>query len=63
MPDEEPLPGGFVTDVVRVGGTVRRTPGPNADRVAALLRHLERVGADLAPRHLGFDEHGREVLS
>ncbi|MGN9775630.1 phosphotransferase [Micromonospora sp. H33] len=63
MPGEEPLPGGFVTDVVRVGDTVRRTPGANADRVAALLRHLERVGADLAPRHLGFDERGREVLS
>lgn len=60
---EERLPGGFIAEVVRVGDTVRRTPPENADFVAALLRHLERVGADLAPRHLGTDEHGRQVLS
>ncbi len=29
----------------------------------ALLRHLEKVGFVGAPRALGFDEHGREVLS
>jgi hypothetical protein len=31
--------------------------------VHALLRHLEAVGFDGAPRALGFDDHGREVLS
>jgi len=31
--------------------------------VHALLRHLERVGFDGAPRVLGTDERGREVLS
>ncbi|MGN9808695.1 phosphotransferase [Micromonospora sp. BQ11] len=61
-PAEERLPGGFVTEVVRVGDTVRRTPGGNTERVAALLHHLDRVGADVAPRHLGYDERGREVL-
>ena len=28
----------------------------------ALLRHLERAGFDGAPRYLGDDEWGREVL-
>lgn len=60
---EERLAGGFVAEVVRVGDTVRRTPPANADFVAALLRHLERVGAEVAPRHLGTDGHGRQVLS
>ncbi|KAB1129293.1 phosphotransferase [Micromonospora sp. AMSO12t] len=55
--------GGFIAEVVRVGDTVRRTPPENAEFVAALLRHLERVGADVAPRHLGTDERGRQVLS
>ncbi|MCM0676407.1 aminoglycoside phosphotransferase family protein, partial [Micromonospora phytophila] len=62
-PAEERLPGGFIAEVVRVGDTVRRTPPADLDFVAALLRHLERVGADLAPRHLGVDERGRQVLS
>jgi hypothetical protein len=31
--------------------------------VHALLRHLEDVGFDRAPRTLGFDDRGREVLS
>ncbi|MEV0155045.1 phosphotransferase [Micromonospora sp. NPDC050686] len=59
---EERLPGGFVTEVVRVGDTVRRSRPANADFVAALLRHLERAAPGLAPRHLGFDERGRQVL-
>ncbi|MFC0504493.1 phosphotransferase family protein [Micromonospora costi] len=59
---EERLPGGFISEVVRVGDTVRRTPPANADFQAALLTHLERAGADLAPRYLGTDERGRQVL-
>lgn len=60
---EEPLAGGMdpASRVVRVGDTVRRAPGSTA--VRALLRHLEDVGFDGAPRHLGLDEQGREVLS
>src|SRR5512147_2492199 len=47
---------------VRVGDTVRR-PGGLDPGVRGLLRHLEAVGFDGAPRHLGIDERGREVLS
>ncbi|MGW6132266.1 phosphotransferase [Cellulomonas sp. NPDC055163] len=49
--------------VVRVGDTVRRPPPPGAPAVHALLEHLGRVGFDGAPRFLGLDDHGREVLT
>jgi hypothetical protein len=49
--------------VVRVGDTVRRPRGPHSDAVAELLRHLERVGFEGAPRYLGTDDRDREVLS
>ena len=49
--------------VVRVGDTVRRPVGPHTAYAHALLRHFERVGFDGAPRVLGLDEQGREVLS
>ncbi len=52
-----------MTTVERVGDTVRRPPGRHADLVHALLAHFERVGFDGAPRFLGCDEHGREMLS
>jgi hypothetical protein len=42
--EEEPLTGGFVNKVVRVGSTVRRTTGPWTPGVHALLRHLEAAG-------------------
>jgi hypothetical protein len=42
---------------------VRRQAGPWTPSVHLLLRHLERVGFDRAPRALGFDARGREVLS
>jgi aminoglycoside phosphotransferase (APT) family kinase protein len=61
---EIPLAGGRQTPgVVRIGGTVRRPMGPNAPFVHELLRYLEEVGFDGAPRLLGIDERGREVLS
>nr|WP_026876336.1 hypothetical protein [Jiangella gansuensis] len=49
--------------VVRVGETVRRPVMPWSAAVQALLLHLEAVGFPYAPRFLGLDEHGREVLS
>ncbi|MEV6982280.1 aminoglycoside phosphotransferase family protein [Sphaerisporangium sp. NPDC051017] len=49
--------------VVRVGDTVRRPMRPYSLSVHALLRHLEAVGFDGAPRALGVDERGREILS
>jgi hypothetical protein len=62
--EEQPLEGGRLTaGVVRVGDTVRRPLGPRAEFVHQLLRHLEAVGFDGAPRVLGIDEQGREILS
>jgi hypothetical protein len=61
--DEERLPGGTVTPISRVGATVRRATGPWSPRVHELLRHLDDAGFDGAPRFLGLDERGREVLS
>ena len=59
-----PLAGGDVTEgVVRVGDTVRRPVGPHSPLVHALLAHLESIGFEGAPRFLGIDQAGREVLS
>src|SRR2546421_12063931 len=60
---EIPLLGGNTSTVVRVGDTVRRNAGPWTPAVHGLLRHLEYVGFTGAPRALGIDERGREVLS
>lgn len=49
--------------VVRIGDTVRRPVQPWTPAVHALLRHLESVGFDAAPRVLGIDGQGREVLT
>jgi hypothetical protein len=49
--------------VVRIGGTVHRPLHDNSAFVHALLRHLEAVGFDGAPRLLGIDEEGREILT
>ena len=58
---EHPLRGGSVNIVVRAGVTVRRPPsGPF---VRELLGFFERSGWDGAPRFLGVDERGREILS
>jgi hypothetical protein len=58
---EVPLVGGDVNVVVRIGDTVRRPAEPSG--VRALLEWFERMGFDGAPRFLGFDEQGREILS
>ncbi|GAA1609452.1 phosphotransferase [Actinoplanes couchii] len=63
MTEEQRLPGGNDGGAVRTGDTVRRTAGPWTPAVHALLRHLEDAGFDRAPRALGFDDQGREVLS
>lgn len=61
---EIPLLGGDVTEgVVRAGGTVRKPVGEHSPLVHALLTHLEIVGFDGAPRFLGIDARGREVLT
>jgi Phosphotransferase enzyme family len=62
---EELLPGGLTNAglVSRVGNTVRRPWRPTSPSTWALLDHLERVGFDGAPRFLGVDDRGREILS
>jgi Ser/Thr protein kinase RdoA (MazF antagonist) len=60
---EEPLTGGNLNPVVRRGDTVRRPAGPWTRAVHALLDHLEARGFDGAPRALGIDAQGREILS
>jgi Phosphotransferase enzyme family len=61
---EVPLSGGFTNAglVTRIDDTVRRPQGPTSQASRAVLEHLERVGFDGAPRFLGIDEQGREML-
>lgn len=69
MPEESDpevtLEGGLANhgQVVRVGNTVRRPQRPTSPATHALLRHLADVGFSGAPRFLGIDGQGREVLS
>jgi hypothetical protein len=60
---EERLPGGRSFGAVRVGEEVRRPAQPWTTTVQTVLRHLEDVGFDGAPRVRGFDEQGRERLT
>ena len=61
---EVPLVGGTLTEgIVRVGATVRRPRVAESDLVEALLPYLLEVGFDGAPRYLGVDDRGRQVLS
>lgn len=54
---------GFVDRIVRVGDTVRRPAERWTPTTAALLSHYETVGLGLTPRHLGYDDQGREMLT
>lgn len=61
---EQPLVGGRQTlGIVRVGNTVRRPPHARSGYVHQVLCHLETVRFHGAPRALGFDADGREILS
>ncbi len=60
----EPLIADGVTPgIVRIGDTVRRPLRPFSLTVQAYLAHLRDAGFTGAPRPLGIDEQGREVLS
>ena len=61
---ESPLPG-LVSEVVRDGATVRRRihPGLDVRFGEGVLQHLEAAGFGAAPRFLGYDGLGRQVLS
>ncbi|HEU4512445.1 MAG TPA: NUDIX domain-containing protein [Nocardioidaceae bacterium] len=61
--DGVPLEGGNVGVTVRIGHTVRRGTGPWTPAVHALLAHLEKQGMPGAPRVLGLDVRGREILT
>ena len=61
---EELLAGGRTSvGVVRIGQAVHRPVRRWTSTVHAVLRHLERAGFTEAPRVLGFDDAGREVLT
>jgi hypothetical protein len=49
--------------VERIGDTVRRPMHPWSATIHELLRYLEQIGFPYAPRLLGVDDDGREVLS
>ena len=62
--NEIALEGGqTTTSVVRIDDTVRRPQGPNASYVHELLEFFESRSFDGAPRYLGTDEQGREILT
>jgi hypothetical protein len=61
---EEPLHGGRnASEVVRVGDTVRRARDPGSASAARLLAYLESADYPYAPRYLGVDDRGRDVLT
>ena len=61
--EEVLLPGNVSIEVVRIGETLRRPAMPWSTSVDALLAHLHEFGFEGAPRALGYDEDGRQVLS
>jgi hypothetical protein len=54
---------GLKKRVIRIGQTVRRPVHKNTPAVQALLKHLEQIGFEGAPRTLGIDQQGREAVS
>jgi hypothetical protein len=54
--------GGRTNEVVRIGNQVRRKSGPQTLTVHRLLSHLRARGFDAAPRAIGLDADGRELL-
>ncbi|MDP5273587.1 phosphotransferase [Chengkuizengella axinellae] len=61
--NEEKLSGGNVSKVYRAGDTVRREVKTDSTKIHQLLKHLENKGFSYAPKFLGIDDKGREVLS
>lgn len=61
--NEERLTGGNISNVYRSGDTVRRELKPVSSKIHNLLQHLENKGFKYAPKFLGIDDKGREILS
>lgn len=59
---EELLHGGNVNEVVRIGNTVHRNENWNPF-VHELLLYLDKQGFEGAPKFIGIDDKGREILS
>ena len=59
---EVPLAGGYVSGAVRVGDTVRRAASPRSAYVRALLDRFAAAEWPSAPRFLGYDDAGREIV-
>ena len=60
---EATLPGGNTTGATLIGDVVHKPARPWTPSVHAVLRHLQNRGFDGAPRALGFDDQGREMLT
>ncbi|GLO66092.1 MULTISPECIES: aminoglycoside phosphotransferase family protein [Oceanobacillus] len=61
--NEERLTGGNLSNVYRLGETTRRELKAESTKIHKLLKHLENKGFSYAPKFLGIDEKGREILS
>ncbi|WP_246552753.1 aminoglycoside phosphotransferase family protein [Paenibacillus tritici] len=61
--DEEILTGGNVNSIIRKADTVRRPTGYWSSAIHELLQHLEQRNFGGAPRFLGIDDSGREILT
>ena len=61
--DEVKFEFGNVSNPVKIGDTVHRDSGVWTPSVHKLLNYLEEHGFDAAPRALGFDSEGREILT
>lgn len=57
-----PLTGRITKGVVRIGDTVRRPGSEKSAFMAELLQLLETRGFEAAPRYLGQDDEGRDIL-
>ena len=57
------LSGGRKNAIEKINNTVHRPAGLWSTSVHALLTHLQQQGFTAAPTPLGFDDHGREILS
>lgn len=60
--DEIPLAGGNTNTVIKRGDTVRRRLSPHSPTLHRYLRHLADQGFEHAPKVLGIDTKGREIL-